>query len=56
VALPEERQRRGLNGPAIAVITGLRKRRMTTFTEADYRTVRRLGVECLATTPRGLVE
>lgn len=30
-AEPEELRRRGLNGPAIAVITGLRKRWMTTF-------------------------
>ena len=55
-AEPEELQQRGLNGPAIAVITGLRKRWMTTFTEADYRRVRRLGDEYLATTPRRVAE
>lgn len=36
-AEPEELKRRSLTGPAIAVITGLRKARMTTFREADYR-------------------
>lgn len=55
-APPEELQRRGLSGPAIAVITGLRKRWMTTSTEADYRRVRRLGDAYLATTPRRVAE
>lgn len=55
-AEPKELRRRGLSGPAIAVITGLRKRWMTTFSEADYRRVRRLGDEYLVTTPRRLAE
>jgi len=55
-APPEELRRRGLIGRAIVVITGLRKRWMTTFTEADYRRVRRRGDEYLATIPRRLAE
>jgi hypothetical protein len=55
-AEPDQLRRRGLNGPAIAVITGLRKRWMTTFTDADYRSVRRLGDEYRATTPRRVAE
>jgi hypothetical protein len=52
----EELRRRGLSRPAIAVITGLRKRWMTKFTEADYRRVQRLGNEYLATIPRRVAE
>src|SRR5262245_11759692 len=39
---------RGLPGPAIAVITGLRKPWRTAFAEADYRQVRALGTAYLA--------
>lgn len=55
-AEPEELRQRGLSAPAIAVITGLRKRWMTTFSDADYRRVRRLGADYLATTPRRLAD
>lgn len=53
---PGELRRRGLEGPAIAVITGLRKPWMTRFSEADYRRVRRLAAEYLATIPRRIAE
>ncbi|MHB8293124.1 MAG: hypothetical protein ACYDH5_00505 [Acidimicrobiales bacterium] len=43
---------RGLPGPAIAVITGLRKPWMTTFSAHDYAGARVLGDEYLATVPR----
>jgi hypothetical protein len=39
----EELARRGLQRPAIAVITGKRKPRRTTFSDGDYRRVRELG-------------
>lgn len=51
-APPDELRRRGLARPAIAVITGLRKPWMTAFREADYRAVRQLGEDYLATAPR----
>lgn len=47
-----EMRRRGLPSPAIAVITGLRKRWRTTFTERDYRAVRALGEEYKSNYPR----
>jgi hypothetical protein len=47
-----EMRRRGLPSPAIAVITGLRKRWRTTFTERDYRAVRALGEEYKSNHPR----
>lgn len=53
---PEALERRGLAGPAIAVITGLRKPWMTTFRESDYRSARRLGDEYLGTIPRRIAE
>jgi hypothetical protein len=40
---PGELARRGLQRPAIAVITGMRKPWRTTFSERDYRRVRALG-------------
>lgn len=43
---------RGLRGPAIAVITGMRKPWKTVFSAADYRRVRDLGDAYLATLPR----
>ena len=46
---------RGLPGPAIAVITGLRKPWRTAFTEADYRQVRALGTAYLASVPRHIL-
>jgi hypothetical protein len=39
----EELARRGLPGPAIAVITGMRKPWRTVFAERDYQRVRELG-------------
>jgi hypothetical protein len=43
---------RGLRGPAIAVITGMRKRTGTVFSDRDYAKVRRLGSDHIAQTPR----
>lgn len=43
---------RGLPGPALAVITGLRKPWRTAFTEADYRHVREMGTAYLTSYPR----
>jgi hypothetical protein len=43
---------RGLRGPAIAVITGMRKKTATVFSGRDYAKVRRLGSEHIAQTPR----
>ncbi|HEY4811758.1 MAG TPA: hypothetical protein VIH71_11945 [Solirubrobacteraceae bacterium] len=37
--------KRGLGGPAIAVITGMRKKTGTVFSDRDYAKVRRLGSE-----------
>jgi hypothetical protein len=48
----EELQRRGLPGPAIAVITGMRKPWMTTFGSAVYAAVRALGDDYRSTAPR----
>jgi hypothetical protein len=43
---------RGLREPAIAVITGLRKKTGTLFSARDYAKVRQLGGEYTAQTPR----
>jgi hypothetical protein len=43
---------RGLRGPAIAVITGMRKKTRTVFTERDYTKVRQLGSDHAEQTPR----
>lgn len=51
-AAPEVLRQRGLPGPAIAVITGLRKPWLTTFSAQDYAGVRELGDDHLATVPR----
>jgi hypothetical protein len=51
-AEPEELHRRGLPGPAIAVITGMRKPWMTTFGPRDYAGVRALSDDYLGTMPR----
>lgn len=48
----DELARRGLEGPAIAVITGLRKPWRTVFTDRDYRAVRRLGDDHKSNYPR----
>lgn len=44
--------RRGLPGPVIVAVTGMRKPWMTTFTDHDYQHVRTLGDDYLATIPR----
>ena len=43
---------RGLRGPAIAVISGMRKKTRTVFSDRDYAGVRRLGSDYAAQTPR----
>lgn len=43
---------RGLRGPAIAMITGMRKRTGTVFSDRDYANVRRLGSDYTAQEPR----
>lgn len=43
---------RGLRGPAVAVITGMRKKTGTVFSRRDYTKVRRLGSDHSAQTPR----
>jgi Txe/YoeB family toxin of Txe-Axe toxin-antitoxin module len=43
---------RGLSGPAIAVITGMRKKTGTIFSDRDYTKVRQLGSEHTAQAPR----
>jgi hypothetical protein len=43
---------RGLRGPAIAVITGMRKKTGTLFSDRDYAKVRQLGSDHIAQTPR----
>jgi len=48
----EELAKRGLQRPAIAVITGMRKPWRTTFSEGDYRRVRELGTEHQQQHPR----
>lgn len=47
-----ELTRRGLPRPAIAVITGMRKPWMTTFSERDYAAVRHLGDDHRSRFPR----
>ncbi|MHB1626516.1 MAG: hypothetical protein ACYCTZ_15060 [Candidatus Dormibacteria bacterium] len=47
-----ELRRRGLPGPSIAVMTGMRKPWMTAFTPADYLRVQAVGTAYLATVPR----
>ena len=51
-AAPGELARRGLERPAIAVITGMCKPWRTTFAERDYRRVRELGDEHKRSYPR----
>lgn len=43
---------RGLPGPAIAVITGMRKPSRTKFSTGDYKKVRRLGKDYKSKVPR----
>jgi hypothetical protein len=51
---PDELLRRGLPRPAIAVITGMRKPWMTTFSRSDYAYVRELGSRYLSGFPRSI--
>lgn len=51
-----ELRRRGLPGPAIAVLTGMRKPWRTAFTEREYRAVRALGDDHKANLPRRIAE
>jgi Txe/YoeB family toxin of Txe-Axe toxin-antitoxin module len=43
---------RGLRGPAIVVIAGMHKKTRTLFSDRDYGSVRRLGSDHTAQTPR----
>jgi hypothetical protein len=52
----DELRRRGLPGPAIAVLTGLRKPWRTAFSEGDYRGVRAFGDDHKANLPRRIAE
>ncbi len=47
---------RGLYGPTIAVVTGMRKKTGTVFSERDYAKVRKFGANHLAQTPRRIAE
>ena len=47
---------RGLRGPAIAVITGMRKKTGTLFSGRDYAKVRELGSDHTAQTPRRIAK
>lgn len=51
-AAVDELRRRGLSGPAIAVLAGLRKPWMTKFSDRDYRRIRRFGEDHRANFPR----
>jgi hypothetical protein len=55
-AEPDELARRGLGGPTIAVVTGLRKPWRTAFDERDYRAVRSLGDRHVANYPRRVAQ
>jgi hypothetical protein len=52
----DELARRGLERPAIAAITGLRKPWRTTFGERDYGAVRRLGDDHMSNYPRRIAQ
>jgi hypothetical protein len=49
---PKELAKRGLPGPAIAVITGMRKPWRTAFSDRDYKRVRDLGADHQRNYPR----
>jgi hypothetical protein len=51
-----ELRRRGLPGPAIAVLTGMRKPWRTAFTEREYQAVRALGNDHTTNLPRRIAE
>lgn len=54
IAEKSELQKRGLSGPAIVVITGMRKPWRTKFSSGDYKKVRRLGEAYKSTVPRSI--
>ncbi len=47
---------RGLRGPTIAVITGMRKKTGAVFSDRDYTKVRQLGSDHTTQTPRRIAE
>ena len=47
---------RGLRGPAIAIITGMRKKTGTVFSDRDYAKVRELGSHHTEQTPRRIAK
>jgi hypothetical protein len=53
-AEPAELKRRGLARPALAVITGMRKPWMSTFSDKDYAKVRALGDRYKSKLPRSI--
>jgi hypothetical protein len=53
-ANPEELERRGLPGPALAVLAGMSKPWMTTLSAADYATVRAMGDDTAGRPPDAL--
>jgi hypothetical protein len=56
-AAPPELRYRGLKGPSVVVINGMRKLHRTTFTDRDYRKhVRSFGEEHRANIPRRLAQ
>jgi hypothetical protein len=52
---PERLKQLGLAGPALVVITGMRKPHRTVFSDRDYQRVRELGDEYRALIPRLVV-
>ena len=52
----EELERRGLAGPAIAVLTGMRKPNRTVFSAGDYRAVKSIGDDHRSNFPRRIAE
>ena len=52
---PAQLAQRGLAGPAIVVITGMRKAHRTVFSDRDYKRVRDMGDDYNAQAPRPVV-
>lgn len=49
-----ELERRGLSGPGIGVISGMRKPWMTKFTDGDYRKIQKLADTYKSKLPRSI--
>lgn len=49
-----EREAPALPGPSLVIITGMDKANESSFSDADYRRVRRLGAEYRGRTPRSI--